>query len=282
MQSDQGVINAWRDAAPFWVKHREMIRQMFAPVTQALVADALIGRGYAVLDIATGPGEPALEVAAFVGPEGRVVGIDLVPEMVAAAHRVSERAALRNTQFGVALVDRLPFAVDTFDAVISRFGVMFFPSPVDAVREILKALKPGKKLALAVWHYAERNPFFYTTSRVVERFIDSPPSGPDSPDAFRFASPGKLRDVLDEAGAVASSERLLQFTIRAPISPEDFWTLRCEMSEKLREAIASLGGEELAEVKRQSIEALRAYCLDGGISFPAEVLIVSGTKTGSA
>jgi hypothetical protein len=115
MQSDQGVINAWRDSAPFWEKHREMIRQMFAPVTQALVADALIGRGYAVLDIATGPGEPALEVAAFVGPEGRVVGIDLVPEMVAAARRASERAALRNTQFDVALVDRLPFAVDTFD-----------------------------------------------------------------------------------------------------------------------------------------------------------------------
>ena len=81
---------------------------------------------------------------------------------------------------------------------------------------------------------------------------------------------------------MAPSERLLQFTIRAPISPEDFWTLRREMSEKLREAIASLGREELAEVKRQSIEALRAYCLDGGISFPAEVLIVSGTKTSSA
>src|ERR1700691_3925465 len=104
MQNDQGVINAWRDSAPFWEKHREMIRQMCAPVTQALVTDALISRGYDVLDIATGPGEPALQVAAFVGPEGRVVGIDLVTEMVAAARRASERAALRNTQFGVALV----------------------------------------------------------------------------------------------------------------------------------------------------------------------------------
>jgi ubiquinone/menaquinone biosynthesis C-methylase UbiE len=282
MYPDQALINRWSGAAPFWGKHREMIRQMFAPVTQALVEDGLIGRRHAVLDIATGPGEPALDVAALVGPAGRVVGIDLVPEMVAAARRASDLLAFRNTQFDVALADRLPFAADTFDAVISRFGVMFFPSPVDAAREILRVLKPGKKLALAVWHFAEKNPFFYTTSRVIERYIDSPPPAPDAPDAFRFASPGKLRDVLGEAGAMAPSERLLQFTIQAPISVEDFWTLRCEMSEKLREAIATLSGEQLAEVKRQSLEALRGYSINGGMSFPAEVLIVSGTKSGSA
>ncbi len=159
---------------------------------------------------------------------------------------------------------------------------MFFPSPVDAVREILRVLKPGKKLALAVWNFAEKNPFFYTTSRVIERYIDSPPPAPDAPDAFRFASPGKLREVLGEAGAIAPSERLLQFRIEAPISMEEFWTVRCEMSEKLREAVATLSGEQLAEVKRQALEAFREYAKDGGMSFPAEVLIVSGTKSGSA
>ena len=159
---------------------------------------------------------------------------------------------------------------------------MFFPSPVDAVHEILRVLKPGKKVALAVWHFAEKNPFFYTTSRVVERYIDSPPLAPDAPDAFRFASPGKLRAVLGEAGVMAPSERLLQFTIQAPISVEDFWTLRCEMSEKLREVIAALSGEQLAEVKRESLEALRGYSIDGVMRFPAEVLIVSGAKSSSA
>ncbi len=108
------------------------------------------------------------------------------------------------------------------DAVVSRFGVMFFPSPDDAVREMLRVLKPGRKLVLAVWHFAESNPFFYTLQRVIERYVDSPPPAPDAPDAFRFASPGKLRDVLGEAGAIAPSERLLQFTIHVPISVEDF------------------------------------------------------------
>src|SRR5258708_38650320 len=96
MQPDLPVINAWSAAAPFWEKHREIIRQMFAPVTQALVEDALIGSRQTVLDIATGPGEPALTVAALVGPEGRVFGIDPVPEMVAAARRATDQLGFRN------------------------------------------------------------------------------------------------------------------------------------------------------------------------------------------
>jgi SAM-dependent methyltransferase len=278
MQPDQAVIERWSGAAPFWEKHREMIRQMFAPVTQALIEDGLIRGRHTVLDIATGPGEPAVTLSALVGPEGKVVGIDPVPEMVAAARRASDHLGLRNIQFDVASADHLPFPAVTFDAVVSRFGAMFFPSPIDAVREMLRVLKPGRKLALAVWHSVDRNPFFHVLQRVIERYVDSPPPTPDDPDAFRFASPGKLRDILGEAGAIAPSERLLQFTIQAPVSVEDFWTLRCEMSEKLREKVATLSSGQLTELKRESLEVLRGYSTDDGMSFPAQVLIVSGTK----
>ncbi len=251
---------------------------MFAPVTQALVEDGLIGSRQTVLDIATGPGEPSLTIARLVGAEGKVIGIDPIPEMVAAARREADRVGLSNAQFEVAFADQLPFQADTFDAVVSRFGVMFCPSPADAVREMLRVLKPGRKLALAVWHFAERNPFFSELSRVMERYVASTPLAPDAPDAFRFASPGKLRDVLDAAGVAAVSERLLQFRIEAPITLEDFWTVRCEMSERLRDKVAMLSSEQLSAAKRQALEALRAYSTDRGMSFPGEVLIVSGTK----
>ncbi len=99
MQPDQEVMNRWSSSAPFWERHREIIRQMFAPITQALVKDGQIGSQHAVLDIATGPGEPALSVAALVGPEGKVFGVDPVPEMVAAARRAAGRLELRNVQF---------------------------------------------------------------------------------------------------------------------------------------------------------------------------------------
>src|SRR6266699_2652880 len=149
MQPDREVINQWSASAPFWEKHRELIRQMFAPVTQALAEDGQIGDRHAVLDIATGPGEPALSVAVLVGPEGKVFGIDPVPEMVAAARRATDHLGFRNAQFDVAFADHLPFPADTFDAVVSRFGAMVFPAPIDAMREILRVLKPGRKLALA-------------------------------------------------------------------------------------------------------------------------------------
>jgi len=278
MKQDKEVISQWSESAPYWEKHREIIRGMFAPITLALIEDAKITAGQFVLDVATGPGEPALTIAGLLGPEGKVLGVDPVPEMVEAARREANRRGLQNASFEVAFADKLPFPANTFDAVVSRFGVMFFPSPVDSVREMLRVLKPGGRISLAVWHFAERNPFHYTVSQVVERYVDSPPPAPDSPDAFRFAVRGKLLAILSNAGAAATSERLLRFAIQAPISVEDFWTLRAEMSDKLRAKLAMLSKEQIAELKREVLEALGAYSTNRGMSFPSEVLIVSGGK----
>jgi ubiquinone/menaquinone biosynthesis C-methylase UbiE len=276
MQPGQDIIDRWSGAAPFWEKHRDVIRQMFAPVTQSLVEHAHIASGDAVLDIATGPGEPALSVAALVGPEGNVVGIDPIPQMVDAARRAADQANLRNAQFEVAFADSLPFPAGHFDAVISRFGAMFFPSPLDALREVLRVLKPGRTASLAVWGPAETNPFFHALSRVIEQYIEPQPV-PETQDPFRYATPGKLRSILHEAGALNPSERVLPFSISAPVSAEDFWTMRIEMSERLRESVAKLSPARLADVKRQAIEALRDYSTGEGMTLPAQVLIVSGT-----
>jgi SAM-dependent methyltransferase len=278
MQPDQEVITRWTGSAPFWEKHREVIRQMFAPVTQALAEAASIGKRQAVLDLATGPGEPALTLAALVGPEGKIFGIDPIPEMVSAARRAAERLGVINAQFEVAFADHLPFRDNTFDAAVSRFGIMFFPSPLDAIREILRVLQPGGKLALAVWHFAERNPFHYSLSRVIDRHIESPPLAPDALDAFRFANPGKLLKLLHEAGVAGAHERLLHFTIQAPISVEDFFQLRLEISEKLREKIAKLPPPQLAEVKREALASLAEFSTPQGIRFPAEILLLTGAK----
>jgi hypothetical protein len=130
MQPNQEIISAWRASAPFWEKHREIIRQMFAPVTQALVADGLIGSGNTVLDIATGPGEPALTIAALVGSEGEVFGIGLFSAKCQTA-RASFRPGLstrlqtlmcarasRNQPHIVLTLETLPFVRRYADSIV--------------------------------------------------------------------------------------------------------------------------------------------------------------------
>lgn len=273
------TLSRWSGNAPYWEKHRELIQHMFAPVTKALLDDAEVKPGDAVLDVATGAGDPAISVADEVGPSGKVVGIDPVSGMIEGARRAAANLGLKNTQFEIASADALPFPAESFDAEVSRFGVMFFPSPVDGVREMLRVLKPGKKLAFAVWHFLDNNPFHHSLARIVDRYIEPTPLPPDAPDPFRFGSPGKLKSVLVEAGAAQPAERLLRFSIDAPLSVEDFWTMRMEWSEKLREKIAQLPAEQSRAVKEQVIRVFNEYHTARGMSFPAEVLIVAGTKS---
>jgi SAM-dependent methyltransferase len=265
-------------SAPLSERHPEIIRELFAPVSEALIAEAEIFPGCSVLDVATGTGEPALRVADVVGPAGTVTGVDPVAGLIEAARRAAAQSSRTNVRFEVARADKLPFPNDSFDAAVCRFGVMFFPSPIVGIREMLRVLKPGKKVAFAVWHSLDSNPFHSSLARIMNRFAPEPPLPSDAPDAFRFAVQGKLRDIVAEAGARDVAERLFRFSINAPLSGEEFWNLRCDMSEKLRQRLAALPGDAFRELKHQALGAFRIYETATGVSFPAEVLIVSARK----
>jgi hypothetical protein len=143
---------------------------------------------------------------------------------------------------------------------------------------MLRVLKPGHKLAMAVWSFAEQNAFHYVFSRVIDKYVATPPPEPDTPDAFRFAAPGELKSILDEAGARVSADRLLVFRIEVPLSTDDFWTMRSGMSDRLRTKLAQLSADQLAAARREVIDQFHTYSTDRGLSFPAEVRIVSGSK----
>src|SRR5712691_12854755 len=149
---DNKTLQEWRATAPFWRKHSDTIRTMFAPLTEALIQDAGIGAGQTVLDVAGGAGEPSLTIAERVGPTGAVTCTDAVAEIVAAAESEARRRGLTNITFRQCVADSLPFESNSFDAVVSRLGVMFFPDPLAALREMLRVTKAGGSLSLAVWH----------------------------------------------------------------------------------------------------------------------------------
>ena len=275
---NEDVLARLTTPAPYWETHSATLRGMFAPITDTLAQTTNIARGHSVLDVATGTGEPALSVARIVGRDGNVVGVDPVAEMIAAATRASDGLHLTNIRFQIASAESLPFPDDSFDAVVSRFGIMFFSSPIQAVREMLRVTKAGRHLAFAVWGFADRNPFHCILSQVVDRYVAPETPQPDSPEVFRFASPGKLLNVLKEAGASRSSERLFQFPIDVPLPAEDYWALRLQMSEKLRKKLTGLASDKQSAIRHEVIQALQPYATAKGLSLPAEVLIVSGEK----
>jgi ubiquinone/menaquinone biosynthesis C-methylase UbiE len=275
---DSKTLQEWRVTAPFWKKHSATIRTMFAPLTEALIEDAGIGEGQRVLDVAGGAGEPSLTIAERVGPAGAVTCTDAVPEMVAAAESEARGRGLTNITFRQCVADSLPFDNDTFDVVVSRLGVMFFPDPLAAVREMLRVARPGGSLALAVWHQNELNPFTHIVTDVMSRYVDSPRADADAPGAFRFAEPGKLASVLRNAGANDVGERVLHFQIEAPLSAGEFWAMRSETSDTLREKLARLSAEEVLGVTQEVQEAVREYFPNNQMSFPAQMIVVTGQK----
>src|SRR6185369_1947849 len=117
------VLREWNNNAAAWRENFATIRTSFAPVTRALIEEAGISAGQAVLDVAGGPGEPSLTIADVVGPTGSVTYTDAVAEMVATAEDEARRRGLSNISFHQTPAESLPFADNSFDATVSRLGV---------------------------------------------------------------------------------------------------------------------------------------------------------------
>jgi ubiquinone/menaquinone biosynthesis C-methylase UbiE len=273
------ALDGWQTSARHWDKHRALIVQMFAPITAGLVEEARIGIGQEVLDIGGGSGEPSLTISGIVGPTGSVMYTDPVAGMVEAAQAEAGRRGLTNIHFRQCSADDLPFADRTFDVAVGRLSAMFFVDPVTAVREGLRVIREDGCVSFAVWGPKEVNPFFSTITDVIDRFVEFPPLDPDARDAFRFAVPGKLAGLLENADAKNVTERQLNFQIKAAISFEQFWQLRTEMSETLRGKMAGISPAQLPAIKQAVADAARRYFESGTMSFPAEALIVSGRKS---
>ena len=149
----------WHESAQYWEKHRDVIRTMFSPITDALIAEAKIVRGNTVLDVGTGPGEPALTVAAFVGPEGKVFGIDLSEGMRARAReRLAKEHLIDKVELSCGDATHLPYPDGSMDAVFMSFALELFDTPEipQVLTECKRVLRAGGRIGVVVSRAARR------------------------------------------------------------------------------------------------------------------------------
>jgi ubiquinone/menaquinone biosynthesis C-methylase UbiE len=272
------VLAAWETSSQYWNKHQALIEKMFAPLSQALIQDAHIGPGQAVLDVGGGSGEPALTIASVVGESGSVTYTDPAAGMVRTARDEAKRRGVGNIQFNQCPAEQLPFADGSFDAAVGRLSAMFFVDVLAALRKTLRVVKPAGYVSFLVWAGREGNPFFSLVTETLDRFVPAEPEDDEAPGAFRFAAPGQLANLLREAGATSVTERKLAFTIAAPITVQRFWEMRTEMSDTFRKKLDRLVPDQVAAIRYTVQKAVADYFKTGEMSFPGEVLIITGQK----
>jgi SAM-dependent methyltransferase len=187
-------------SGPAWVELQVVLDRMLAPFEAKLTREAFPGPGRRVLDIGCGAGATTLAMAGRLGPEGHCLGVDISGPLVAAARARADAAGVTTVVFEQGDAQIYRFEPAAFDAVISRFGVMFFDDPVAAFRNIRRAAAPGAGMTFACWRSPAENPFMTTATRALANIVPPQLPAPDAPGQFAFADPGRVRRILGEAG----------------------------------------------------------------------------------
>lgn len=255
---------------PAEVYDEQFVPALFAPWGPVVAAEAEVRKGDRVLDVACGTGALTLAVSKIAGPSGMVVGLDINPEMLAVARRKPVQIEWLEGR-----AEALPFADNSFDAVVSQFGFMFFEDRPKAPAEMMRVLKPNGRLAVAVCDAVENSPGYGTFARLLDQLF-----GTEIGDAFRapfcLGDARRLRDICREAGlagaeVVRRNGKVRFNSIDALVSTERAcaWTLGGVLTDEQFERLLS-----------ESKTALKPFSVDGEtVAFDMPSLIIKARKS---
>lgn len=207
------------DAGRAWVEAQELLDSMFKPMEDMLVQTLSTELDQHVLDVGCGTGSTTLAASRRLGTKGtkgRCVGIDISEPMIATARARAERKGLTTT-FICGDAQRHAFEPESFDLIISRFGVMFFDDFVAAFRNLRQAARHNAELRLIAWRSAEENPFMTTAERAAMALLAHLPARQsDEPGQFAFASRSRVCSILQESGWTAINIEPVDVTCTFP------------------------------------------------------------------
>ncbi|MCA1647527.1 MAG: class I SAM-dependent methyltransferase [Chloroflexi bacterium] len=273
-------VQTWAstEAAEMWRQGAARRAQTLAVPTERMLEQAAVQPGQRVLDIAAGTGDQTVLVARIVGPSGSILATDISASMLDAAALAAREAGLDNVETRVADASALELPADTFDAAISRFGLMFLPNLAAALTRIHDALKPGARFAALVWSTEANNPYIGLQLQTVRDMGRMPSPPPSFTLTVALGEPGKLARALQAAGFTdvnvspvptprnfeSIDDALLAMQTTSPAQGE----LGRAMSAAERE-------QHAAELKRRLANYVQA---DGRCVLPGEALLGVGTK----
>ena len=246
---------------------------------EAIIAVAQVSPGLRVLDIASGTGEPAVAIAAAVGPTGHVTATDLGAGMLAVAEEEARANGLTNLTFQQADAHALPFADQSFDRVTCRFGVMYFADSPTALREIRRVLKPGGRAAFIAWGMLDGEPVH--AEHALARSSRGSRRRPRRPARRRPSSLPSLARSRRNCAARASShveEETRTMPLPWPGPPEELWQHFRDIAAPFRPLINGLPEAEREVAIGEVLADLRHFYDGERITIPASIVVASAVR----
>ncbi len=268
--------DTWDRFSAGWKKWDAMVLGWLAPYGEAMIRHAMLREDSNVLDIAAGTGEPGLTAAARV-PRGRVTVTDLAERMLAVTAENAARRGLRNVETRVCDAGALPFADASVDAVLCRFGFMFFPDVATAAREFARVAKPGATICAAVWSEPAKNPWATTIMGTIARHVAMPAPPPDSPGLFRCAPAGYMSKAFAEAGLRNITEEEVSSDM-VHDTPQRYWEFMNDVAAPVVAGLAKADDAAREKIKAEVLDLARQSMRNGAVTLHSTATVIVGTR----
>jgi ubiquinone/menaquinone biosynthesis C-methylase UbiE len=268
----QNERRAWDSCAETYDR---CLTPAFTPIARELISLVGLHSGQRVLDVATGGGLVALLAASLVGPEGRVLGVDLAETMVALARNRAGEEDVHNAEFSAMDAENLDLPPEYFDAVLCSLGLMLFPQPERALGEMHRVLKAGGSVAVAVFDRGSK----VALRALIEPFVPLMPPPPQrGPSIFGYGPSEVLAEALQGAGfsdvATEQNTHVLTFN-----DTEGVWEMILSLG-RLAQMHSDLPAEAQGELKQQVVRLARDQYTNphGALELPCEITYATARR----
>ncbi len=266
-QQRQEIYEIAEAIAPTWERRRAEVEAVMTPVRDWMLRELSPRAGDTVLELAAGVGETGFDTATVVGEQGRVICSDFSPAMLDAARRRGAERGLENVDYRVIDAEQIQLEADSVDGVLCRLGYMLMVDPAQALAETRRVLRPGGRLALAVWGSMEQNPFFTVIAIALTQHGHLPPPEPPGSPIFSMASADRTTALLERAGfaGVRTEEVAVRFEVP---DTDEYLSLVGDTAGPLGLALQALSETEREAVKADVEDSIARFRSERGYEFP--------------